>query len=79
MMARAMYQFLVCRNMKLFGLIAEDHTQSTLDEWLSYLFAGLGFYVQFQHGFSLPSPLNLILWPFEFAEYYIRWTITRKA
>ena len=76
MMARAVYQFFVHREMKLFGLIPDDHTESVVDEGLSYIFAGLGFYTQFRAGFSLPSPLNYILWPFQLAEYYIRWTIT---
>lgn len=79
MMARATYQFCVYRKIHLFGLIPEDDSKSVVDEGLSYIFAGLGFYVQFRSGFSLPSPLNLLLWPLEVAEYYIRWTITKKT
>jgi hypothetical protein len=77
MMARAFYQFCVYREMKLFGLIPDDHTQSVVDEVFSYIFAGLGFYVQFRAGFKLAAPFNLLLWPFEIAEYYIRWSITK--
>jgi len=79
MMARAVYQFCVYRNIDLFGLIHSDHTKSVVDEGLSYIFAALGFYVQFRSGFTLPAPLNLLLWPLELCEYYIRWTITKKA
>lgn len=77
MMARASYQFCLYREIKLFGLIPDDHTQSAVDEVLSYVFAALGFYVQFRAGFKLPFPFNLLLWPFEIAEYCIRWSITR--
>jgi hypothetical protein len=77
MMARATYQALVHRNIRLFGLIPEDHSKTAVDEVLSYLFAGLGFYTQFRLGFQLPTPFNILLFPFEFAEYYIRWSITK--
>lgn len=73
MMARATYQFCSYHKMKF---LPENHADSNLDEILSYIFAALGFYLQFKHKFTLPFPLNLILWPFEVAEYYIRWTIT---
>lgn len=79
MMARAVYQFFVHRNMKLFGLIPEDHSESVVDEVLSYIFAGLGFYTQFRSNFSLPTPLNYILWPFQLAESYIRWSIVKST
>jgi len=75
MMAQAVYGFCVYHNMKF---LPADHADSNLDEILSYLFAGLGFYFQFMNKFSLPAPLNLILWPFQVAEYYIRWSITKN-
>ncbi len=77
MMARAFYQFCIYREMKLFGLIADDHTKSVVDEVLSYIFAAMGFYVQFRAGFKLPFPFNLLLWPFQLAENYIRWSIIK--
>ena len=71
MMGQATYQFLAHR--QIFGLLkSKDHNDS-------YIFAALGFYTQFRAGFSLPAPFNLILWPFSFAEYYLRWSITSKA
>jgi hypothetical protein len=79
MMSRALYQLLVSRRIRLFGLIPENHEDTLVDEALQYLFAGLGFYSQFKNNFSLPFPLNVVLLPFQFAEYYIRWTITRRA
>ena len=79
MMARAVYQFCIYRNINLFGWIQEDHMQSNVDEFLSYIFAAMGFYFQFVHSFSLPFPLNVVLLPFQLAEYWIRWTITKRA
>jgi hypothetical protein len=78
MMARATYHFCVHRKINLFGLIPDDHTTSNVDEILSYAFAALGFYFQFRQRFTLPFPLNVILFPFEIAEYYIKWTITSR-
>ena len=78
MMAQATYNFCIKNEMKLFGLLPDDHTVSNVDEFLSYLFAALGFLFQFVHSFTLPFPLNLVLWPFQVAEYWIRWTITKK-
>ena len=79
MMARAAYMFCTYRNINLFGLIPPDNSKSVVDEVLSYIFAALGFYVQFRSGFTLPTPLNLLLWPLQVGEYYIRWTITKKS
>jgi len=79
MMAQATYQFLEYHDVKFLGFIAsQGHEQSNVDEALSYVFAALGFYTQFRAGFSLPSPLNYILWPFQFAETYLRWSITKS-
>jgi hypothetical protein len=79
MMGQAAYRFLVHRNMNFFGLIKPDENDSNVDEGLAYLFAGLGFYSQFKFGFKPPFPLNLVLWPFGIAEYYIKWTITKET
>jgi len=56
-----------------------DPSETYLDEILSYIFAGCGFYFQFKLGFDVPYPFNLILFPFEIAEYYIRWSITSRT
>lgn len=76
MMARATYQFCLHRHMKF---LPAKHEDTNIDEYLSYIFAAMGFYAQFRNKFALPFPLNLVLWPFEMAEWYIRWSITKKA
>lgn len=57
---------------------AKDHEDTKVDEIASYVFAGLGFYFQYNMSFSTPFPLNIILFPVEFAEYYIRWAVTKE-
>ena len=39
----------------------------------------LGFWWQFWNGFSLPFPLNVLLFPLGWVEWYIRWTITSNS
>jgi len=56
----------------------KDHEDTSADEIASYVFAGLGFYFQYQMKFDAPFPLNVILWPVELAETYIRWAVTNK-
>lgn len=56
----------------------KDHESTSKDEIASYVFAGLGFYFQYQMKFDAPFPLNVILWPVELAETYIRWAVTNK-
>jgi len=76
MMGRAVYEAMRIRGITLGGLIPDDHEKSMVDEGLMYGFAGLGFYTQFKMGFQLPFPLNLVLFPFQIAEQYIRYVIT---
>jgi len=54
----------------------KHQSETSVDEVLSYFFAACGFYFQFKLGFSVPYPFNLLLFPFEIAEYYIKWSIT---
>jgi len=78
MMARAIYAFLAHRGIRLGGWIPENDEDSYLDEIMSYIFAGLGFYVQIMNNFEVPFPLDLVLWPLSIVEYYLKWTITKK-
>lgn len=65
----------------LLQLVAKgkDHNDTMADEIASYGFTGAGFYFQYYVGFSPPFPLNLVLWPVEIAETYIRWSITKNS
>lgn len=76
-MARSLYAFCLAHNIRLAGLMPDKHQDTYIDEAFAYAFAAMGFFFQFKMGFDLPFPLNLVLWPFNLAEYYIRWSITK--
>ena len=76
MMSRAVYQIMIDHKINLFGLIPDNHESSVVDEVMSYGFAALGFYTQFRSNFSLPAPWNLLLFPVEMAEQYVRYAVT---
>lgn len=82
--ARATSRMLSKRGVRLFGLINEDHEKTSLDEIIGFLVAGLGFYTQFESqwrngfAFNVPFPINLVTWPFDLAENWIQWQITKK-
>uniref|UniRef100_A0A7S3AXW1 Uncharacterized protein n=1 Tax=Haptolina ericina TaxID=156174 RepID=A0A7S3AXW1_9EUKA len=58
------------------GYIHLTAADSYLDETVGFTFALLGFYTQWQWGFALPFPFNVIMFPFSTIEWYIRWSIT---
>jgi len=72
-MARALMRMGRKRGVKF---LPADH-ETYIDEVAAYIFAGLGFYFQFSLHFDVPFPFNWLLWPFELAEWWIRWTITK--
>jgi hypothetical protein len=78
MMAWAFYDGCIYHKWTLRGLIPLNRDETYLDEMLTYFFAALGIYVQFKMNFDVPFPYNLILWPLELIEYYLRWIITSK-
>lgn len=83
MFARATARMLSKRGIRLFGLISKDDESTFFDETIGFMIAGLGFYTQFEtqwrNGFSfrVPFPLNLVTWPFDLAEKWIQWQITK--
>ena len=78
-MSRAAYQALLERDIKLGGIIKDRQEDTMVDEMLSYVLAGLGFFFQLMFGFKLPFPLNLLLWPFELGEWSVRWLVTSSS
>jgi len=78
MMADAMLHICVQKKWTFGGLITVDLDKTYLDEIAMYSFAAIGFYFQFMLKFDVPFPFNLILWPIELFEYYLRWTITTE-
>ncbi|KAL3915933.1 MAG: hypothetical protein SGILL_005412 [Bacillariaceae sp.] len=79
MMSRAGYKALLRHNIRLGGIIKDDHEDTNVDEFASYAFAALGFVFQAMLGFRAPFPLNLILWPFQTGEWIIRIGLQRAS
>jgi len=50
-----------------------------LDEFVAYILAFIGFRFQLGHKFAVPFPFNVILFPVQIAETYIRWAVTSAA
>jgi len=72
MISRAAFQYCLEHNITLGGIIKANHEDTSADELLSYVFAGMGFIFQLQIGFRLPFPFNFLLFPFEIGEYTVR-------
>lgn len=53
------------------GYIQINHEETVLDEVVGYSMALLGLYCQLRYAFSLPFPLNVILFPFTIMEYIL--------
>ena len=68
------------------GYDEEDSTTPTsamLEDIIGFIVAGIGFWTQIQSqyknnfSFEVPFPINLITWPFDLAEKWIQWQITK--
>lgn len=57
----------------------KNHEDTYADECVAYALAFLGFYFQYTHSFSVPFPINVLLFPLQIAETYIRWAVTSAA
>jgi hypothetical protein len=79
MMSRAAYQALIDHKIDMGGLIKDSHGDTMVDEVLSYALAAIGFTFQLMIGFKLPFPLNVVLFPFEFGEWAVRWLVTSST
>lgn len=75
MLARSAYKDLLKRNIRLGGLIVDNHEDTSIDEYASYLFAAIGFSFQMWSGLEAPFPLNLVLWPFQMGEWLVRYGV----
>lgn len=54
-----------------------DHEKTQLDEVLGYGLAILGFLFQISRGFTLPFPLNVLLFPFTVLEWFLVAAVTK--
>jgi hypothetical protein len=65
--------FVYCNRKGYFHL---KHEETNIDEVVGWLLAGLGVYFQIHHGFSLPFPLNILMFPLTFVEWAIIWCVS---
>lgn len=54
-----------------------NHEESILDELVGYAVAVLGLYCQLRVGFTVPFPLNVVLFPVTMLEYFLIWMVTK--
>lgn len=76
MMSRSLLKICIEKGMDFDGMIPKDFRKTRLDETIAYAFAAIGFIFQTYHWFDMPFPFNILFFPFEIAEFYIRWTVT---
>jgi hypothetical protein len=83
MFSRALLRMLHRKGVTFFGMVGETGEESALDEIIGFSVAGLGFWTQIQSqyknnfSFEVPFPFSLVTWPFDWAEKWIQWQITK--
>ncbi len=60
------------------GYVKIDHEQTYIDEVVGFGVAAVGLLWQLRSGFSLPFPLNVLLFPFTLIEYMLIWMVSGK-
>eukprot|EP00560_Eucampia_antarctica_P001570 CAMPEP_0197831668 /NCGR_PEP_ID=MMETSP1437-20131217/11465_1 /TAXON_ID=49252 ORGANISM="Eucampia antarctica, Strain CCMP1452" /NCGR_SAMPLE_ID=MMETSP1437 /ASSEMBLY_ACC=CAM_ASM_001096 /LENGTH=315 /DNA_ID=CAMNT_0043434687 /DNA_START=114 /DNA_END=1061 /DNA_ORIENTATION=+ len=55
--------------------IPANHEETNIDEFLAYGMAALGFLFQFSMNFAVPFPFNILLFPFELAEMFLKYQV----
>lgn len=63
-------------SMKYISVSLED---TPLDKLVGYSLAALGIYFQVYFRFSLPFPLNILLFPFTIVEYFLVWCVNNSS
>lgn len=61
--------------LSIMGYVHINPDESNLDEISGYALAALGLWFQLSAGFSLPFPLNVILFPFSLLEWFLMWAV----
>eukprot|EP00545_Synedropsis_sp_CCMP1620_P009380 CAMPEP_0119013712 /NCGR_PEP_ID=MMETSP1176-20130426/8801_1 /TAXON_ID=265551 /ORGANISM="Synedropsis recta cf, Strain CCMP1620" /LENGTH=401 /DNA_ID=CAMNT_0006966821 /DNA_START=44 /DNA_END=1249 /DNA_ORIENTATION=+ len=81
MFSRAIVRMMHKQGFHMAG-ISQDEETTLLDEALGFTVAAAGIYVQLGDGKFDPHvafPFTLLTWPFEVAENWIQWQITKQA
>mmetsp|Transcript_26077 Transcript_26077/g.61252 ORF Transcript_26077/g.61252 Transcript_26077/m.61252 type:complete len:246 (+) Transcript_26077:1-738(+) len=68
------------RNIDLGGLLTvKTDDSNSIDEYVTYAFAGLGLVFQMYNWMSPPFPLNILLFPFTVAEWVLRYGVMKAS
>jgi len=78
MFSRGLMNYLNKKGFKKFFFLSLEGESSHVDEIVGYAIAALGVYVQWNLGFGMPFPVNIIMWPMDIVEWYIRVEITKE-
>ena len=76
MFSRGLLNWLNKRGFYSIGPFSLKHEDTYIDELVGYAVAALGFYVQWNLGFGVPFPFNIVLMPLDMVEWYIRYSVT---
>lgn len=76
MFSRGLLGFLNKNGFKSFFGISLDQDATFIDELVGYTVALIGVLCQWSWGFGMPFPLNILMWPFDILEWYIRAEVT---
>mmetsp|Transcript_3789 Transcript_3789/g.9032 ORF Transcript_3789/g.9032 Transcript_3789/m.9032 type:complete len:333 (+) Transcript_3789:151-1149(+) len=79
MMARSGLVALKKRNIDVEGMVTNPKHKELVDDYASYVFAGLGFLFQLYFRLTPPFPLNIILFPFRIAEWALRYGVMKMS
>lgn len=82
MFSRAIRRMIQNRGMRRLGVRQnnDDDDETLFDEFLGFIVAAAGLYVQLGDGTFNPTvkfPFTLVTWPFHIAEHWIQWQITK--
>jgi len=61
------------------GWMAASEDETVMDEVVGWSLAGCGIYHQLWLGGDCPFPLNVFMWPLDFLEIWLKWSVTYFA
>jgi len=81
MLSRSGIAALKQRNIDLGGMLSgyTNHSDTNIDEYAAYVFAVLGFLFQLYNRMNPPFPLNIFLFPFNMAEWVLRYGVMKAS
>ena len=79
MFSRGICSFLNKRGYKSFLGLSLEHDKTYVDEVVGFLLAIVGFWFQWSFGFGMPFPFNVVMFPLDVIEWYIRHTVTNDG